>query len=149
MNDAKTGNAALHILGLLSDGGVHSHITHLFAILRMAKMRGLDRVFFHCFLDGRDTGPRTGARECKSPFRSMRRAGSWTYRNDTGPLLGMDRDKRWDRLQKGYDAIVRGEGVLNPDPVAAVQISYSADVTDEFVVPVVCDRKAGLKAETA
>lgn len=146
MDDAKKKNAALQILGLLSDGGVHSHITHIFAILEMAKRRGLKKVFFHCFLDGRDTGPKTGAGYIQSLLDRCAELGLGRIATVQGRFWGMDRDKRWDRLQKGYDAIVRGEGVLDTDPEAAVLKSYAEDVTDEFVVPVVCDPEGMIKS---
>ncbi|NCC69019.1 MAG: 2,3-bisphosphoglycerate-independent phosphoglycerate mutase, partial [Clostridia bacterium] len=146
MDDAKAKNASLHILGLLSDGGVHSHITHIFAILEMSKRRGLDKVFFHCFLDGRDTGPETGAGYIKALADKCAEEGLGRIATVQGRFWGMDRDKRWERLQKGYDAIVRGEGVMNADPVDAVLKSYSKDITDEFVAPVICDPAGMIKS---
>lgn len=140
MDDAAKSGGALHVLGLLSDGGVHSHISHIFAILEMAKRRGLPRVYVHCFLDGRDVGPKTGAGYVKALADECAKLGNCKIATIQGRFWGMDRDKRWERLQKGYDAIVRGLGVENADAVAAVEASYAADVTDEFVEPVVCDK---------
>ena len=140
MDDAAKSGGALHVLGLLSDGGVHSHITHIFAILEMAKRRGLPRVYVHCFLDGRDVGPKTGASYVQKLADECARLGNCKIATIQGRFWGMDRDKRWERLQKGYDAIVRGVGVENADPVAAVEASYAEGVTDEFVEPVVCDK---------
>ena len=138
MDDAAKSGGALHVLGLLSDGGVHSHITHIFAILEMAKRRGLPRVYVHCFLDGRDVGPKTGASYVQKLADECAKLGNCKIATIQGRFWGMDRDKRWERLQKGYDAIVRGVGVENADPVAAVEASYAQGVTDEFVEPVVC-----------
>lgn len=140
MDDAAKSGGALHVLGLLSDGGVHSHITHIFAILEMAKRRGLPRVYVHCFLDGRDVGPKTGSGYVKALADECAKLGNCKIATIQGRFWGMDRDKRWERLQKGYDAIVRGLGVENADAVAAVEASYAEGVTDEFVEPVVCDK---------
>ena len=140
MDDAAKSGGALHVLGLLSDGGVHSHISHIFAILEMAKRRGLPRVYVHCFLDGRDVGPKPGAGYVKALADECAKLGNCKIATIQGRFWGMDRDKRWERLQKGYDAIVRGLGVENADAVAAVEASYAEGVTDEFVEPVVCDK---------
>ena len=138
MDDAKANNKALHIMGLLSDGGVHSHINHIFAILDMAHRRGLERVFVHCFLDGRDVPPRSGSGYVKQLADKCAQLGNAKIATVQGRFYGMDRDKRWDRVEAGYNAIVCGEGVMEPDPVKAVKDSYAADVSDEFVKPVVC-----------
>lgn len=138
MDDAKKNNKALHIMGLLSDGGVHSHINHIFAILDMAHRRGLERVFVHCFLDGRDVPPRSGSGYVKQLADKCAQLGNAKIATVQGRFYGMDRDKRWDRVEAGYNAIVCGEGVMEPDPVKAVKDSYAADVSDEFVKPVVC-----------
>lgn len=145
MDDAVKNGAALHILGLLSDGGVHSHITHIFAILEMAKRRDVEKVYFHCFLDGRDVGPKTGAGYVRDLADKCAELGLGRIATIQGRFWGMDRDKRWDRLQKGYDAIVRGLGEQMSDPVGAVLKSYNEDVTDEFVSPVVCDPAGTIK----
>lgn len=137
MDDAKNGGKALHILGLLSDGGVHSHINHIFAILDMAKQRGLDRVYLHCFLDGRDVPPRSAAEYVARLRDKCAALGNAKIATIQGRFYGMDRDKRWDRVEAGYNAIVCGEGEPNPDPVKAVEDSYAANVSDEFVKPVV------------
>lgn len=138
MDDAKANNKALHIMGLLSDGGVHSHINHIFAILDMARQRGLERVFVHCFLDGRDVPPRSGSGYVKQLADKCSELGNAKIATIQGRFYGMDRDKRWDRVEAGYNAIVCGEGVMESDPVKAVEDSYAADVSDEFVKPVVC-----------
>ena len=139
MEDAKANGKALHIMGLLSDGGVHSHLTHIFAILDMAKQRGVEKVFVHCFLDGRDVPPTSGAGFVKQLKEKCDALGNARIATIQGRFWGMDRDKRWDRVEKGYRAIVCGEGVEAADPVKAVEDSYAQGVTDEFVEPtVVC-----------
>lgn len=138
--------SALHLMGLLSDGGVHSHISHLFALLRMAKERGLKRVWIHCFLDGRDVSPTSGkgfVSDCAAMCQSI---GVGHIATVMGRYYAMDRDSRWERLQKAYDAMVLGQGLDDPDPVHAVQVSYDAQVTDEFVLPVVCSPEAQIQA---
>ncbi|MBO5556211.1 MAG: 2,3-bisphosphoglycerate-independent phosphoglycerate mutase [Oscillospiraceae bacterium] len=137
MEDAKANGKALHILGLLSTGGVHSHLEHIFGILDMAKMRGVEKVFVHCFLDGRDVPPKSGAGFVAQLQEKCQALGNARIATVQGRFYGMDRDKRWDRVEAGYNAIVCGEGILDPDPVHAVEESYAADVTDEFVKPVV------------
>ena len=138
MDDAKANGKALHVMGLLSDGGVHSHIEHIFAALDMAKRRGLDKVFVHCFLDGRDVPPRSAAEYVKQLADKCASLGNAQIATLQGRFYGMDRDKRWDRVELAYNAIVCGEDVNEPDPVKAVEDSYAADVSDEFVKPVVC-----------
>ena len=135
---AKTDNKALHIMGLLSDGGVHSHIKHIFAMLDMAKMRGLEKVFVHCFLDGRDVPPRSGKDYVNQLAKKCAELGNAKIATVQGRFYGMDRDKRWDRVEAGYNAIVCGEGIFEPDAVKAVEDSYANDISDEFVKPVVC-----------
>ena len=138
MDAAKSAGKALHIMGLISDGGVHSHLKHVFAILDMAKRRGLEKVFLHCFLDGRDVPPRSGADYIKRLAAKCAELGNVRIASVQGRFYGMDRDKRWDRVELGYNAIVCGEGIFEPDPVKAVEDSYANDVSDEFVKPVVC-----------
>ncbi len=146
IEDAKINGGALHILGLLSDGGVHSHITHIFAMLEMAKRNRLEKVYLHCFLDGRDVGPKTGAGYVKLLSDKCAELGLGSIATIQGRFWGMDRDKRWERVQKGYDAIVRGIGQDATDPAAAVEASYMNDVTDEFVEPVICDPNGMIKS---
>ena len=139
MEDAKQNGKALHILGLLSTGGVHSHLKHIFGILDMAKERGLEKVYVHCFLDGRDVPPRSGAGFMAQLQEKCEELGNAKIATVQGRFWGMDRDKRWDRVEAGYNAIVCGEGVQDPDAVHAIEASYAEDVTDEFVKPtVVC-----------
>lgn len=137
MDDAKNGGHALHVMGLLSTGGVHSHLHHIFAALDMAKQRGVEKVYVHCFLDGRDVPPKSGAGFVKELQEKCDELGNAKIATLQGRFWGMDRDKRWDRVEKGYNAIVCGEGVRDDDAVHAVEQSYAEDKTDEFVEPVV------------
>ncbi|MEG2119599.1 MAG: 2,3-bisphosphoglycerate-independent phosphoglycerate mutase [Pseudoflavonifractor sp.] len=146
MEECKAKGTALHLMGLLSDGGVHSHITHIFALLEMAKRRGLERVYLHCFLDGRDVAPSSGKAFLEALTAECKRLGVGQIATVMGRFFAMDRDKRWDRLQKAYDAIVCGEGTLSADPVAGVQNSYDAGITDEFVEPMICAENAAVNA---
>ena len=142
MDDCKAKGTALHIMGLLSDGGVHSHIDHIFAALDMASQRGLSKVYVHAFLDGRDVPPSSGKDFVARLQEKCEALGNAHIGVISGRYYAMDRDKRWERLQKAYDALVMGEAPFEPDPVAAVQKSYDAEVTDEFVVPVLCCKEA-------
>ena len=139
MDDCKERDGALHVFGLLSDGGVHSHITHIFALLEMAKRRGVEKVYIHAFLDGRDVSPTSGKGFVAETVEKCREIGVGKIATVMGRYYAMDRDKRWDRVEQAYDAMVYGQGIQNPDPVDAVAKSYAAGVTDEFVEPVVCD----------
>ncbi len=145
MHACKERGTALHLMGLLSDGGVHSHITHLYALLRMAKAQGLEKVYLHAFLDGRDVSPSSGKGFVENCAAMCKTLGVGQIATVTGRYYAMDRDCRWERLQKAYDALVLGEGVDDPDPVHAVQASYDAHVTDEFVLPTVCVRDAQIR----
>ena len=140
MDACKAKGTSLHLMGLLSDGGVHSHLDHLFALLKMAKEKGLEKVYIHAFLDGRDVSPTSGADFVARTVEACRATGVGKIATVMGRYYAMDRDKRWDRVEQAYDAMVYGESaVFNPVPVAAVKDSYAAGVTDEFVEPVVCD----------
>ena len=141
---ARTGNP-VHVLGLLSDGGVHSHITHLFALLKMAKERGVKQCYVHAFLDGRDVPPSSGLGYVRQLLDTCRELSYGRLATVQGRFWGMDRDKRWERLEKGYRAIVCGEGIHEPDGAKAVEESYAAGITDEFVEPVVCDPEGLVK----
>src|SRR4051812_13463597 len=140
MKNARSGGRRLHIFGLLSDGGVHSYQTHLYALLRMAKQNGVDRVFVHAFMDGRDTLPTGGAGYLEQLQQKMREIGTGKIASVSGRYYAMDRDRRWDRERKAFDAMVtgKGEGGTFIDPVRGVKDSYNREVTDEFVVPFVC-----------
>ncbi len=135
---AKGTGSALHILGLCSDGVVHSHLSHIFAMLELAKRQGLEKVYVHCFLDGRDVPPKSGKDYVRQLADKCAALGVGKIATVQGRFYGMDRDKRWERLQIGYDALVRGVGTANADPVRAVEDSYANGVTDEFVEPVIC-----------
>jgi len=139
MDAALASGGSLHLYGLLSDGGVHSHTTHLWALLKMARIRGLKKVYIHAFLDGRDVSPTSGKDFVAQTMAKCREIGVGKIATVMGRYYAMDRDKRWDRVEQAYDAMVYGQGVQNPDPVDAVAKSYAAGVTDEFVEPVVCD----------
>ncbi len=142
MDACREKGTALHLMGLLSDGGVHSHNTHLYALLRMAKERGLETVRVHCFLDGRDVTPTTGLGFVEDCVLKCAEIGIGQITTVTGRYFAMDRDSRWDRLQRAYDALVCGTGAFDPDPAHAVRASYDAKITDEFVEPVVCVKDA-------
>ena len=142
VENAKANNSALHLFGLLSDGGVHSHITHLFALLKMAKEQGLKKVYVHCFLDGRDVPPSSGKSYVEQLQAKIQELGIGEIATVMGRYYAMDRDKRWDRLQRAYDAMACGIGPVVEDAAQAVQASYDAGVTDEFMEPVVCCKDA-------
>jgi 2,3-bisphosphoglycerate-independent phosphoglycerate mutase len=133
----------LHLLGLLSDGGVHSHQEHVYALLRMARENGVKDVFVHAFLDGRDTPPTRGAEYLTALQKKMEEYGCGQIATVTGRYYAMDRDNRWDRIQKAYDAMVNGDGRRASDPVKAVKESYAQGVTDEFVLPMVITGPSG------
>ncbi len=135
--------ARLHLLGLLSDGGVHSHQEHLYALLRMARENSVREVFAHIFLDGRDTSPTSGVQYIAALEQKMRQYGVGKIATVTGRYYAMDRDNRWDRIQKAYDAMVNGEGRMARDAATAVRKSYQQGVTDEFVVPIVITDASG------
>ncbi|MCL2837598.1 MAG: 2,3-bisphosphoglycerate-independent phosphoglycerate mutase [Oscillospiraceae bacterium] len=140
IENCKKNDKALHLMGLLSDGGVHSHNTHLYGLLELAKMAGLTKVYVHCFLDGRDVPPSSGADYVSELVEKMRAMGIGEIATVMGRYYAMDRDNRWDRVSKAYDAMARGVGEKNTSAVAAVEVSYNAEVTDEFVVPTVITR---------
>jgi 2,3-bisphosphoglycerate-independent phosphoglycerate mutase len=137
MDQAREQCTALHLVGLLSDGGVHSHIEHLFALLDMAKARGLNKVFVHCLLDGRDVAPDSGAGFVRQLQEKLKLGNAGQIATIQGRYWGMDRDNIWERVKLGYDAMVLGIGISASDPVQAVLDSYAQGVTDEFVKPAV------------
>ena len=146
MKHAKTGGRRLHFIGLLSDGGVHSHLNHLYAMLKMAKQNGVDRTFVHAFMDGRDTGPTSGAGYLEALQQKSRELGGvGRVASVSGRYYAMDRDKKWEREKLAVDALVHGagEGGRYIDAVQGVKESYNKGVTDEFIVPfVVTDNKS-------
>ena len=137
MNNAKDNGKALHLMGLLSDGGVHSHNTHLYALLEMAKKLGVEKVFVHCFMDGRDVPPSSGKDYVKELMDKLEEIGVGKIATVMGRYYAMDRDNRWERVEKAYAAMVYGEGEQAECPLCAMQNSYDKEVTDEFVVPTV------------
>ena len=141
VKNAKENNSALHFMGLLSDGGVHSHITHLFGLLELAKREGLEKVYVHCFLDGRDTPPASGKGYIEELQAKMKEIGVGEIATVSGRYYAMDRDNRWDRVELAFKAMINGEGVKGTDAAEAVQASYDAEKTDEFVLPTVLDKE--------
>ena len=137
INNCKENDSALHAWGLLSDGGVHSHNTHLYALLEMAKREGLEKVYVHCFLDGRDTPPASGKDYVQQLVDKMAKIGVGKVASVMGRYYAMDRDNRWDRVELAYRALTEGKGVEQSDAVAGVQASYDDGKTDEFVLPFV------------
>lgn len=137
VENCKAKNSALHILGLLSDGGVHSHNKHIYALAKLAKDAGLTKVYFHCFLDGRDVPPSSGKDFVAELQDKLTELGCGKIATVMGRYYAMDRDNRWERVEKAYAAMALGIGEHVSDPVAAVAASYDAEVTDEFVIPVV------------
>ena len=133
----KADGGALHLMGLVSPGGVHSHSQHLYGLLELAKKQGIQKVYVHAFLDGRDVDPSSAAEYVAELQAKIDEIGCGAIATLSGRYYAMDRDNRWERVQKAYDAVARGEGVKASDAVEAVNASYANDVTDEFVVPVV------------
>ena len=146
MHAAKGKGAALHILGLVSDGGVHSHIAHLYALMKMAKNLGLSKIYIHAFLDGRDTPPKSGAQFMKDLEAEATRLGEISIATVQGRFFAMDRDNRWDRVQKAYNAVARGIGARAQGAEAAVLESYKNGISDEFVEPVILDEGGMIKS---
>ena len=137
MATARKSSSALHLMGLLSDGGVHSHIDHILAMFDMAKTQGLSRVFFHAFLDGRDTPPSSALKYIGQLEKHLAAIGIGRIATVSGRYYAMDRDKRWERVQKAYEALAMGEGIRKFSAVEAVQESYEHKRTDEFMLPAV------------
>ena len=135
--NAKKNDSALHLFGLVSDGGVHSHNTHIYGLLELAKRQGLEKVYVHCFLDGRDTPPASGKEYVEQLVAKMEEIGVGEVASVMGRYYAMDRDNRWDRVEKAYRAMVCGEGETAVSGPAGIQASYDQDVTDEFVLPTV------------
>ena len=135
IDNCKKNNSKLHIMGLLSDGGVHSHIRHLYAILELAKRKDFEDVYVHCFLDGRDTPPASAEMYIAELEKKMEEKGVGKIASITGRFYAMDRDKRWERVQKAYDALVNGIGEKETSATVAIEKSYQKEVFDEFVLP--------------
>jgi 2,3-bisphosphoglycerate-independent phosphoglycerate mutase len=143
MDGAKEGSKQLHLMGLVSDGQVHSSQEHLYALLRMAKERGLTRVYVHCFLDGRDTPPASAYGYVEALQVKCAEIGCGRIASVVGRYYAMDRDKRWERTERAYKLLVNAEGERAIDPVEAIKRSYERGVTDEFVEPIVIERETG------
>ena len=135
--NVKKHDSALHMFGLVSDGGVHSHIEHIFGLLELAKRQGIEKVYVHCFLDGRDTPPSSGKEYVEQLEAKMKEMGVGQVASVMGRYYAMDRDNRWDRVEKAYNALVNGTGETAESGPAGIQASYDADATDEFVLPTV------------
>ena len=140
MENVKKNDSALHFYGLLSDGGVHSHNTHMYGVLEMAKRFGIEKVYFHAFLDGRDTPPASAADYMQQMVDKMAEIGVGEVASVSGRYYAMDRDTNWDRTEKAYIALTKGEGVKATDPVQAIKDSYANEVTDEFMLPTVIEK---------
>ena len=137
ISEVKEHESSLHLMGLLSDGGVHSHNRHLYGLLEMARKANLEEVYIHTILDGRDTPPRSAVTYMKELQQKIKEIGIGKIATVSGRYYSMDRDNRWDRTEKAYQALVMGEGETAPDPVTAVEQSYEEDTNDEFVLPTV------------
>src|SRR5579862_6876347 len=139
MKHARSAGRQLHLFGLVSDGGVHSQATHLYALLKMARQNGVERVFVHAFMDGRDTLPTSGAEYLRQLQQKMREYSAGKIASVSGRYYAMDRDRRWPRIAKAFNVMVRGDGEAGRyvDAVQGMKDSYNKNVTDEFVVPFV------------
>lgn len=147
MNNCKEKNSALHLMGLLSPGGVHSHMEHLYGLLEMAKRNGLEKVYVHAFLDGRDEPPSSAAEFMSETCDKIKEIGVGSVATISGRFYAMDRDNAWDRVEKAYNAMVLGDGVdaNGKCPVQAIKDSYANEVTDEFMLPTVTDKNGMIK----
>ena len=146
VENCKKNNSALHLMGLMSDGGVHSHNTHLYGLLELAKKNGLDKVYIHALLDGRDVPPSSARDYVAELVEKTKEIGVGKVATVAGRYYAMDRDNNFDRVEKAYAAMVYGEGIQTDDPVKAIEESYANGVTDEFVVPTVADKNGTVKA---
>ncbi|MRR56313.1 MAG: 2,3-bisphosphoglycerate-independent phosphoglycerate mutase [Deltaproteobacteria bacterium] len=141
LEKTRTAGGRIHLAGLLSDGGVHSHNTHLYALLQLAKREGIKEVFVHCFLDGRDTPPKSALEYVAALEEEMKTIGAGRIATVMGRYYAMDRDNRWDRVEQAYNAMALGEGVSAENALAAIQENYDQGINDEFVIPtVICDQ---------
>lgn len=146
MENCRKNNSALHIMGLMSDGGVHSHNSHLWAILKLAKQYGLERVYIHALMDGRDVSPTSGYGFIEECIAKAKQIGVGRLATIIGRYYAMDRDNRWERVGRAYAALVYGEGKECPDPLAGMKASYDSEVTDEFIEPLICCPEGRIKA---
>ncbi|MBT2693570.1 2,3-bisphosphoglycerate-independent phosphoglycerate mutase [Bacillus sp. ISL-55] len=145
---AKEKGTALHLMGLLSDGGVHSHIEHMFALLKLAASEGLEKVYVHGFLDGRDVGPKTAPGYIEQTLEKMNEIGVGEFATISGRYYSMDRDKRWERVEKSYRSMVYGDGPTYSNPMELIEDNYNNGIFDEFVVPSVLVRPDGSPVAT-
>jgi 2,3-bisphosphoglycerate-independent phosphoglycerate mutase len=148
IDHVKTHGTALHLFGLLSDGGVHSHIDHMFALLKLAAKEGVEKVYVHAFLDGRDVGPQTAKTYIQETLDKMKEIGVGEFATISGRYYSMDRDKRWERVEKSYRSMVYGEGPSYIDPLELVDDSYQHGIYDEFVLPSVLIKEDGKPVAT-
>lgn len=145
IENCKKNNSALHLMGLLSPGGVHSHMEHLYGLLELAKRNDIEKVYVHAYLDGRDVPPSSAAEYMEEAVEKIKEIGVGSVATISGRFYAMDRDNAWDREEKAYAALVYGEGVQEDDPVQAIKNSYANDVTDEFMLPTVVDKNGMIK----
>ena len=145
IDNALSAEGALHLMGLVSPGGVHSHIEHLFGLLELAKRNGLTNVYIHCFMDGRDVPPDSGKTSIEELVKKCDELGVGKIATIMGRFYSMDRDNRWDRVEKAYNAMVLGEGKHESDPILAMQSSYDAQEYDEFIKPIICNKDGLIK----
>lgn len=148
IDHVKKNGTSLHLFGLLSDGGVHSHISHMFALLRLAAEHGVEKVYVHAFLDGRDVGPQTAKTYIQETLDKMKEYGVGEFATISGRYYSMDRDKRWERVEKSYRAMVYGEGPAYTNPLELVDDSYEKGIYDEFVIPSVMTKENGQPVAT-
>ncbi|MBR5516804.1 MAG: 2,3-bisphosphoglycerate-independent phosphoglycerate mutase [Firmicutes bacterium] len=144
INHAKETGGSLHVMGLLSDGGVHSHLDHIKATLALAEANGMEKIYLHCFMDGRDVPPTSGIDYVKD-VESFMEGKKMSIGIVSGRYYAMDRDKRWDRVKLAYDALTLGEGRKAATGSAAVEFAYSNNETDEFIIPTICNEEATVK----
>lgn len=147
MESCKSKGTSLHLMGLCSDGGVHSHIGHLYGLLKMAEQQGISKVYIHCFMDGRDVSPTSGAGYLEQVRQQCQAIGTGKIATVIGRYYAMDRDNRWERVAQAYHALVDGEGDFQPDPVQAVENSYTMGITDEFIRPMICTQDGQIGPE--
>lgn len=147
MDNCKAKNSSLHLMGLLSPGGVHSHMEHLFGLVEMAKKNGLEKVYIHAFLDGRDVPPSSASEYMAETVAELNKIGVGKVATISGRFYAMDRDNAWDRVEKAYSALVYGDGVKETDPVQAIKNSYAKNITDEFMLPTVIAGGEKIKAD--
>lgn len=137
IENAKENNSKIHLIGLVSSGGVHSHNTHLYALLELMKKQNFDNVYIHAILDGRDVSPTAGKEDIKELMEKMKEIGVGSIATVSGRYYAMDRDKRWERTKLAYDTFTLGKGNESNDPILTIEKSYSEDITDEFIIPTV------------